>query len=719
MLGRLDRFFLARYSAAPLEIQRKAAILWKVNLIMAAACLIAGVLINVVVFLIPFTAAVEVSTAAFLLLALAWLRRGEYRHASTLSIFAPLAGLTLTGLRGYSGEPPVDFVLLGYNNIILIFYACLIGYRRLQPLLATVFCFAALAVGFVSLFGHGTYAAYAGRYPLLINSVLLVAVSGAVAHYVMGIHEDIVRIAEEEARRHREMAEELRQAEERLLVTLRSIGDGVITTGIDGRIVLMNRIAGELTGWPPAEAEGRPLREVLRIIDDASRAPCPCLVEKVLATGTVTTCGERTLLVARNGTERAVADSAAPIRDRDSRVVGVVLVLHDVTEKLRMEEQLRNAQKLESLGILAGGIAHDFNNLLAGIFGYVELAHEATRGAAPAAAEHLERALAVFGRATSLTHQLLTFSRGGLPVKKPVSLAPLIRENTLFVLGGSNVLPRFDVADDLWPCEADSAQLAQVVDNLVFNARQAMPSGGTLTVAAHNVPRGAPLPPGLPPGDYLRIEVADEGIGIPRRHIGIIFDPFFTTKQQGSGLGLTIVHSIVRKHEGAIEVSSEPGKGSTFTIHLPAAPGAVAPERAAGAQDENARIHARVLVVDDEDVVRQLARMRLEAMGCQVTCAADGEQGLEAAREAVAAGAPFDVAILDLTIPGGAGGVEITAALRLIDPRIRTIASSGYSNDPVMADPARHGFDGRLAKPYRGAELRDALREALRDLAEA
>jgi PAS domain S-box-containing protein len=524
------------------------------------------------------------------------------------------------------------------------------------------------------------------------------------------------RRAEEEIRRLNEGLEErvaertaqLQAETERLAVTLRSIGDGVIATDVAGRIVLMNRVAELTTGWPSARAIGRPLGEVLSLVDRATRAPLADPVKAVLGGEGALQIGPA-LLLTRDGREVLVSDSAAPIHDPQSLAVGVVLVFRDVSEKQRIEEQLQNAAKLESLGLLAGGIAHDFNNLLAGIFGHIELARRHV-GGNEAADNRLQSALEVMERARGLTQQLLTFTKADQPVTAPVALRGLVQDAARFALAGSSVSCTFDLPDDLWPWQADRRQIEQVLDNILINARQAMPDGGTVSLAAENVVIGSADPWGLAPGRYVTLVVRDHGVGIPREVQAKVFDPFFTTKPTGTGLGLATSYSIAKKHGGHITLESDPGVGSTFRVCLPAAAETVvaAGERPAAAR----RGEGRVLVMDDEPHVREIARECLGELGYEVATASNGSEAVAAFERAASEGRPFAVVILDLTIPGHSGGVEVLARLRARGSDVRAIASSGYSSDPVMAHPQRFGFSAVLAKPYRIAELSEAVRAA-------
>jgi len=447
----------------------------------------------------------------------------------------------------------------------------------------------------------------------------------------------------------------LAQEKERLSVTLRSIGDGVVSTDVAGRITLMNRVAERLTGWSAAEALGRHVGEVLRLVDQATRAPVADPVARVLATGGTVELPARTLLLARDGVERSVGDSGAPIRDDRSRVVGVVLVFRDTSERERLDEVERRNQRLESLGLLAGGIAHDFNNLLSGLFGYVDLARTAC-DEPDAVRDYMTSAASVLSRAKGLTHQLLTFARGGAPVRRALDLSQLLRETARFALTGASIQAAFDLAPDLAPVDADAGQLGQAIDNLLINAKQAMPGGGRIEVRAANLAPGAPRPSGLAPGRrYVVVTVQDHGSGIPAEHLPRIFDPFFTTKQAGSGLGLASVHSILKRHDGAVEVASELGRGSTFRLYLPAHEASAHPPVPAAAVP--GLTGRTVLVLDDEDYVRDVAGAMLRRMGCEVVLVRDGAEVAPAALAARTQGRPLDAAILDLTIPGGVGEI--------------------------------------------------------------
>jgi len=369
------------------------------------------------------------------------------------------------------------------------------------------------------------------------------------------------------------------------------------------------------------------------------------------------------------------------------------------------------AQRLESLGVLAGGIAHDFNNLLAGVFGYLELAQEALGDRAFDEAEgNVRDALSVSGRARALTLQLLTFAKGGAPLRKIQAASELVRKSVNFATTGSNCEASFYFEKPEWLCSLDENQIAQVVDNLVINAKQSMPEGGRIEVLIANVPSSA-MPAHLPAADHVHVSIRDHGVGIPGEHLQRIFDPFFSTKAQGSGLGLATSYSIVHKHGGHIEVESEVGAGSVFRVWLPRTVDESASVDAT--TGEGGQGHGQVLIMDDEDFVLDMASSMLSRCGYQSSVARNSQQALDLASAALTAGRPFRAAILDVTIPGGPGGKETVHKLKRLDPTIRVLVSSGYAGDDVLARPQEFGFDGCLPKPYQLRDLRLAMSRLL------
>ncbi len=540
------------------------------------------------------------------------------------------------------------------------------------------------------------------------GGTFVVEINGEVVRDADGQPAQVATIVRDITERKR--AEEALAAEkEHLAVTLRSIGDGVITTDVRGTVVLMNRVAEDLTGWKQDEAAGMVLGDIFRIIHQATRLPCEDPVAKVLASGMIVGLANHTVLIAKDGTERVLADSGAPIRNRDSRITGVVLVFRDVTQEHLRKEDLQKAQKLESIGLLAGGIAHDFNNLLTAILGNISLTRLGNASATQQA-EWLTEAEKAVGRARDLTQQLLTFSKGGSPIRKTARLGEMIMDSTGFSLRGSNVRCSFSIPEDLWPVEADLCQLSQVISNLVINADEAMPSGGTIRVSGRNLEIGMPRPESLPEGRFVEISVEDEGFGIDEEHLQRVFDPYFTTKKKGNGLGLATSYSIVRHHDGLISVNSKRGHGSTFRMFLPAS------ERQPPPPAVNQAVlpgNGRILVMDDEEMILRVASQMLSFLGYEVETASDGAGAIERFAAAQASSRPFDAVILDITVPGGMGGKETVQRLRASDPDVRAIVSSGYSNDPIMADFRTHGFKGIAVKPYELLSLSRALHDVL------
>jgi signal transduction histidine kinase/ActR/RegA family two-component response regulator len=386
----------------------------------------------------------------------------------------------------------------------------------------------------------------------------------------------------------------------------------------------------------------------------------------------------------------------------------------DITERKRAEADCLILNKLESTGILAGGIAHDFNNLLTVVLLDLELA-QALTPPGEELAHLLEEAKKASLTASGLTQQLITFAKGGAPVRKPTRLSGVIQESVRPSLSGSNVRCEFSLAEDLCLAEVDAGQIGQVIRNMVLNAREAMPEGGVVFVRAENVVLSAQEQPSLPTGEYVRVSIADQGGGVAKDVLPKIFDPYFSTKQggkqRGMGLRLTICHAVAQKHGGAIAVESAVGVGTTFHIYLPAARKLSGEEKVpvlAGVPR-----HGRVLVMDDEEAVRRVVGLTLRRMGHEVELAEDGQTAIEVYKKAKSLGRHFDVVILDLMVPGGMGGREAIQALLQIDPAVKAVVMSGYANDPVVLEYDRYGFKSALAKPFNLGQLREILSRVL------
>jgi PAS domain S-box-containing protein len=503
-----------------------------------------------------------------------------------------------------------------------------------------------------------------------------------------------------------ELENALATERELLAITIHLIDDGIIITDAEGEILLINRVAEALTGWSEQEAIGRPLSEVLCTISEKTRERCEDPAKVILKTGEMFGSANGKVLIARNGTERIITNSAALIYDKDSNIIGTVLVIRDITEKQKMQEELLNAQSVESIGFLAGGIAHDFNNILTAILGNISLA-KMYANPGDKVFERLREAERASIQAKELTHQLLTFSKGRAPVLKAASIAELLRDSASFVLSGSNVRCEFSIPDGLWPVEIDEGQVSQVINNLIINADHAMPDGGIIRLRAENTIAGLRDSLPLDDGRYVKISIQDRGVGISKEHLQRIFDPYFTTKQKGNGLGLALSRSIIKSHGGHIVVESQMGAGTTFFIYLPASSEEVPTKDEV--EEKPIVGEGKILVMDDEEIVRELACGILINIGYEVIGATDGAQAVRLYKKAKELGHPFDAVIMDLTVPGGMGGREATKKLTEIDPEVKVIVSSGYSNDPIMADFKKYGFSGVIAKPYRIKELSEVL----------
>jgi len=641
----------------------------------------------------------------------------------------------------------------------------------------------------------------------------------------------------------KKIKQEILNEKERLFVTIRSIGDGVIITDNEGKIVSLNNIAEKMTGWKTQEAKGKNLSEVFNIFNSITRAKPENPVDKVLQTGKIVGLANHTVLVSKNKEELQIADSAAPIKDNDDNILGVVLVFRDVTEEyknkailekaleqtnlvlqsvnlgwwdwdvlsgnmeyneilpqllgwklsemtldinwwkgnihpddleqdlivqqkhfdgktefyineyrvktkegkwkwfldygkvvdrdesgkpLRMigtlrdidkqkshEQELQKMDKLTSIGTLAGGIAHDFNNILTGVYGNITLAQMKLDSKHPSFS-NLENAAKSLNRATKLTRQLLTFSKGGAPVKEDVKLSEVIKETITFDLSGSNLKPVFDFEENHWNAYADKGQMQQVFSNLAINANQATPDGGHFFVEMKNISILGDEITDLEKGVYLQISVRDEGIGIEQKNIDKIFDPYFTTKETGSGLGLATTYSIIKKHHGHLEIESELNVGTKFTIYLPA----IKPEEVILKVQKDVtatknRQTAKILIMDDDEAILTITSSMLELLNYEVETANGGAQAIEKYNKSLKDGRPFDIIIMDLTIPGGMGGEVAVKKILEIDDTAKIIVSSGYENSSVMSNYKDFGFEDVIVKPFTIESLGEVLSRVL------
>ncbi|HTV02332.1 MAG TPA: ATP-binding protein [Luteitalea sp.] len=536
--------------------------------------------------------------------------------------------------------------------------------------------------------------------------------------------------------------EGLAAEKERLAVTLRSIGDAVITTDLQGRVTMLNVVASRLTGRTEEKAIGKSIDDVLCLWDPEGMTVQEVPILRILETGRMPDSETNASLIAPDGSRLSVSLTGAPIYDADEETsdqptaastiiaatapdgspstderkpqkIGVALVVRDITESVRLMQERVRASKLESLGVLAGGIAHDFNNVLTAVVGNIALARS-DETLSRETAQWLEEAERACLRARTLTHQLLTFSRGGDPVKRPMHVGHLVDATTRFAVSGSNVRCVIDLAPDLWAVEADEGQIEQVVHNIVLNAKQAMTRGGNVQVVCGNV-RMAPGPEPLAvPRQYVRISIKDSGPGIPPEHLERIFDPYFTTKPSGTGLGLAVSHAVIKNHGGLLHAESVVGSGTTFHILLPRSFKRVA---ATTTTPTVATPHGRgrVLVMDDDRSIATVTASMLKSLGYTPDIVSDGEMAIERYLQARDAGEPFEAVVMDLTVPGGMGGAEALAQLRQYDPRVCAIVMSGYADTGLLAEYQSVGFAGRLAKPFSLRDLAVTLHDLLAD----
>jgi len=629
------------------------------------------------------------------------------------------------------------------------------------------------------------------------------------------------------------------EEKESLFVTIRSIGDGVITTDTSGKINLMNEVAEKLTGWNAEEAKGRPLSDIFNIINSKTGEKVENPVDKALKLGKIVGLANHTLLISKDGTKYQIADSAAPITDQKNNIRGVVLVFRDVTEAYRVREELKQSQqflnsvfksiqdgisilspdleiiyvndvmkewyksagplegkkcfccyhgtdkpcdpcpsircmrsgvtemdvvsgspgseskwmevysypmkddktgeikgiiefvrdvtqqkqaeeelikmqKLKSIGLLAGGIAHDFNNILMGLYGNISIA-KANIEQEHSSFRFLDEAEKSMKRATHLTQQLLTFAKGGDPIIEDVDIGILVEEIVRFDLSGSNVKPVFIIEESLPFAKVDKGQIHQVFSNLTINAKQAMPQGGHLFISLKKEDiKGAKIP-NLKDGTYIKLVFKDEGIGIDKNNIKQIFDPYFTTKPTGTGLGLTIVYSIINKHDGYITVESEPGKGTIFELYLPASETKNIKHKDKLNEKTTQNQHpAKILIMDDEESVCMVITEALRMLGYSAESAVNGQEATELYKKSLHIGEPFDIIVMDLTVPGGMGGKEAVIEMLKINPDAIVIVSSGYASDPVMANYSQYGFKGVIAKPYTIENLQQIITQLLK-----
>ncbi len=530
--------------------------------------------------------------------------------------------------------------------------------------------------------------------------------------------EQRVKELEKEAYERKRAEEALRESEEKYRLFTENASDVIWTRDMNLNPTYISPSIEQLTGYSAEESMALPNSE--RMTPASTELITKIFEEelKLEAQGDADPLRARTVeieMICKNGSTVWFEVTVKFVRNETGQAVGMLGISRDVTDRRQMQEELLKAKKLESVGILAGGIAHDFNNLLTIILGNIQLAEDDIKPEV-GISECLAEAEKASIQAQALTKQLITFAKGGAPVKKIGSIGDLIKETTNLTISKSNVKCDFLISRDLWPVEFDEGQMKHAIKNMIDNAVESMPDEGTIDVRAENI--NITVEQGLPllEGKYVKISIRDHGVGIPEEHLSKIFDPYFSTKemgiQKGMGLGLATTYSIINRHDGYITVESEVGVGTTFTLFLPAHDKDIRELKPLKThKPEKPSIRAgRILVMDDEESIRKISKKRLSQLGYESELAKDGAQAIELYKKSMDSGQPFDLVILDLTVKGGMGGKDAVKALLKINPQVKAIVSSGYSNDPVMTDFKAYGFTGALPKPNTKKELIAALK---------
>jgi PAS domain S-box-containing protein len=502
----------------------------------------------------------------------------------------------------------------------------------------------------------------------------------------------------------RVMAEKaLKESEKRFKELADMLPEVVFETDESMVVTYVNRKGIELFGYPD-DYYPENLKCIDLLIPEEREAGAQNIINKMK--GNHKTPSEYTG-VKKDGTTFPMLLHSVPYF-KDGKPAGIRGIVVDLSLIKKAERDLANARKLESLGLLAGGIAHDFNNLITGLFGSVDIAKkEIENGNIKEAGEVLGKSLPAFERAKDLTNQLVTFAKGGEPKKKKGDLGKIVADTVKFALTGSEIVPEFHSDKEIYTAEFDPFQIGQVIENIIFNAKHAMSDKGNIKISIDTVLMDGEVTELLAPGEYVRISIKDSGTGIPSEHRNNIFDPFFTTKKDGTGLGLATSWSIIKRHKGTIEFDSHPGRGTTFLIYIPSCecePEIVVPPQ------KSFSGHGRVLVMDDEFIIREVAGKMLKDAGFTVDKAVTGEEAVDMYKEAFNKGIPYDVIILDLTIPGGMGGNEALQKIKEFHKDVAAICSSGYSDDDIISNPEKYGFSASLPKPY----LRETFSEVIR-----
>ncbi len=500
----------------------------------------------------------------------------------------------------------------------------------------------------------------------------------------------------------------LEESEGRFKATFNSIVDAVISVDNKGNILLSNPGITKITGYLFDEMQNKKLSDFIRIVDEQDNNKIIDPISNILQREINKESGYNKLLITKDNDTKNISYSASAILDRENRILGCVLVIHDITENIRLFNQVQNMKRLESLSLLAAAIAHDINNILEGVYGNIELATKSNDKTE--SLNYLSNAINSFDRAKRITNQLLTFAKGGEPKKKSVSIKNLLKDVVEFSSSGSNIKTEYFIDEDLWNCEVDLTQISQVIQNITINAIQAMNLHGILKVKAMNITLDK-VNGSLLSGKYVKIEIIDNGKGIPKEILPRIFDPFFTTKEKGNGLGLSICHSIITQHNGIIEVESKENEGATFSIYLPASNNLelkfnMEKEKKLKEKDLKGK---KVLILDDDLTILKVIQKMLEKLDCEVILADEGQKAIDIFINNKKENKPFDLLLFDLTIKDGVNGIDALKEIRKIDKDVIAIASSGYSDDNAISNPCDFGFNDSLAKPFNFDQIKDLL----------
>lgn len=504
--------------------------------------------------------------------------------------------------------------------------------------------------------------------------------------------------------------EEITREKDQLTVTLQAINEGVISLNKEWTVVLANDMAEKILGIRRNTLVGQNICDI--IFSEEEKKHMVSYHHMNTGQRLYPYQGSVCKQMYIDGSRRFVEIYQMPVYTGMNRLTAIVLILKDITERLNMENELLRRQKLESLSILTGGIAHDFNNILTAAMSNVAMAHIQMEKNG-LSSEYLANAEQALQQARALVRQLSTFAKGGSPVKETTSLKELLEKIIQFTLSGARVSRNIIIAEDLDLVDIDTTQFGQVIHNLLLNAIQAMPEGGTLNLEGRNRQITEKDTLTLSPGRYVQVSITDTGVGIPEEYQKKIFDPFFTTKKEGSGIGLATAYSIIKRHNGYITVESEEKRGTTFTVFIPSSSSALTAKDQPQVRPFPERHTGRILIMDDDEMILKSTGSLLRTMGFEVDTVSDGEEALEISRRMRDMGKRYDCILMDLVIPGGMGGLDTITPMREIDPEVCIVVSSGYSQEEVLSNYRDYGFDGVIPKPYKIDELSSELNKIL------